>query len=281
MPIRDVYISSDMEGIAGLATWRQVLPGGDDYPRARRLMTAEVAAACRAALDGGVGRVVVNDAHASMQNLIPEDLPEGVLCLQGSPKRGGMMAGLAGHGPFDAAAFIGYHAPSGATRANMAHTVTRRVHGMDVNGVAAGEAWMNAAYAASLGVPVVLISGDDAACDALASAIPGLRTVPVKWSHAEEASLSLHPADARKAIHDALRTVAAMDVADLPGPMALPEPPFRLTIAFARGVHADHAEEVPGSQRVGPYEVRFEHLEFSEVYRAYHAMAMLATLATP
>jgi D-amino peptidase len=276
-----LYISSDMEGIAGLATWSQVLPGGDDYPRARRLMTAEVASACRAALDGGARRVVVNDAHASMQNLIPEELPEGVLCLQGSPKRGGMMAGLAEHGPFDAVAFIGYHAPSGAMRANMAHTVTRRVHGMDLNGVAVGEAWMNAAYAASLGVPVVLISGDDVACDALAPSIPGLRTVQVKWSYAEEASLSLHPADARRAIHDAVRTLWATDAADLPGPMALPDAPFRLTISFARAVHADHAETVPGSQRIGPYQVLFEHAEFREVYRAYHAMAMLSTLATP
>lgn len=280
MKIRRLYLSCDMEGTAGVATWDQVLQGHADYVRARRLMTAEVAAACRAALDAGVEHVLVNDAHATMNNLLHEDLPDGVACLQGSPKPGGMMAGLAEEAPFDAVGFLGYHAPSGTLAGNMAHTVTRRVHGMNVNGIEVGEAWMNAAYASSLGVPVVLISGDRLACEGLAEQVKGVRTVVVKWGVAEEAGVSLHPATARSRIGEALRDVLSGD-AERPAPMPLPKGPFRLTIRFARAVHADHAQVVPGTWRDGPYSVRHEHAAFLETFRAYQAMTKLATLATP
>ena len=278
--VRSLYLSCDMEGTAGVATWNQVLPGHADYPRAQRLMTAEVAAACRAALDAGVEHVLVNDAHATMDNLLHEELPDGVTCLQGSPKPGGMMAGLESEGPFDAVAFLGYHAPSGTPRGNMAHAVTRRVHDMDVNGIEVGEAWMNAAYASSLGVPVVLISGDRIACEGLAEQVDGIRTVVVKWGVAEEAAVSLHPQTARSRIHEAVRNLLN-GAAELAAPMALPPGPFRLTLRFARQVHADHAVEIPGASRDGAYTVRHEHADFLETYRAYHAMTKLATLATP
>ncbi len=270
-----------MEGTAGLATWPQVLQGHEDYPRARELMTEEVLALCEGALDAGVEDIVVNDAHATMDNLLAERFPSQVRCLQGSPKRFGMMAGLERFGPFDAVAFTGYHAPSGYALGTMAHTVTRRVHAMDVNGLPVGEAWMNAAYAAVHGVPVLFVSGDDQACDAVASFQQGVHTVPVKWSVAEEAALGLAPEAARNAIREGIRVALDRAAAQPAAVLPLPDAAYTITIHFARAVHADLAETLPTSTRTGPYGVSFTHTSFPEVVRAYQTMTKLSLLATP
>ena len=64
-----VFISVDMEGVAGVATLDQILRGGSGYPRAQELMTAEANAAIRGAFTGGADEVVVNDSHGTMDNL--------------------------------------------------------------------------------------------------------------------------------------------------------------------------------------------------------------------
>ncbi|KAB2582375.1 aminopeptidase, partial [Rhodococcus erythropolis] len=48
-----VYISVDMEGIAGIATLDQTIRGGGGYHRAQMLMTAETNAAIAGAFDAG------------------------------------------------------------------------------------------------------------------------------------------------------------------------------------------------------------------------------------
>ncbi len=60
-----VFISSDVEGVAGIATYDQVARGGHGYPRAQELMTLEANAAIAGALDGGADEVVINDSHGT------------------------------------------------------------------------------------------------------------------------------------------------------------------------------------------------------------------------
>ena len=55
----NVFISIDMEGIAGIAHLNQVWRGSDDFPAARLLMTKEANAAVAGAFDGGATEVVV------------------------------------------------------------------------------------------------------------------------------------------------------------------------------------------------------------------------------
>jgi D-amino peptidase len=74
-----IYISSDMEGTAGVVIWEQVLASGD-FERFRRLMTQEINAAVEGALAAGADSVVVNDSHGPMTNIVIEDLhPEAEL----------------------------------------------------------------------------------------------------------------------------------------------------------------------------------------------------------
>ena len=73
-----IYLSVDMEGLAGVAHPNQVSfgEGNDrtDYDRSRALMAGEANAAIEAALERGATEVVVNDSHWHMRNLRAEDV---------------------------------------------------------------------------------------------------------------------------------------------------------------------------------------------------------------
>src|SRR5688572_3384088 len=103
-----VFISVDMEGVAGIATLYQILRGGSGYPRAQELMTQETNAAITGAFDGGATEVLVNDSHGTMDNLLHERLDPRARVVFGAPKAQCMAAGLSSDA--DVALFIGYHA---------------------------------------------------------------------------------------------------------------------------------------------------------------------------
>ncbi len=153
-----VYISADMEGVAGITRWEQVeASGGTEYERCRQLMTAEVNTAVEAALKSGASIVAVNDAHHSMCNLLVEKLHPRVQLISGSPKKIGMMDGI--HRGFTAACLLGYHARA-RSHGVLAHTCSQLVHRLQVNGREMGELGLNALLAGYYGVPVVMVSGD-------------------------------------------------------------------------------------------------------------------------
>src|SRR5438094_406446 len=98
-----------MEGIAGIAHIRQVMRGTDDYPRSRELMTEEANAAVGGAFEGGATRVVVNDSHGDMTNLLPDLMDPRAELTLGSPKiPHSMMTGIGKN--FGCALFVGFHA---------------------------------------------------------------------------------------------------------------------------------------------------------------------------
>jgi hypothetical protein len=113
-----VLVSVDMEGIAGVVHGDDIRPGHGEYERNRKLLTAEVNAAVR-----GIhayepdAQVLVTEAHAEFRNLLPELLDRRAELLRGTPKPGGMMAGLAAD--MDAVLFIGYHGKAGMPRSVM------------------------------------------------------------------------------------------------------------------------------------------------------------------
>jgi D-amino peptidase len=159
-----VYISVDMEGIAGVVHEDQTDPieprHAGEYNRFRRLMTNEANAAIAGALDAGATRVLVNDSHWLTRNLLAEELHPEAELLSGGPKRLSMMEGI--QSGFDAAMFIGYHARAGTRHAIIDHTYTSRVYEARINGRPVGELALNAAMAGVHGVPVALVSGDQA-----------------------------------------------------------------------------------------------------------------------
>jgi len=105
--MKTILISVDMEGISGVVAMDHVRPEHKEYERFRKLMTAEANAAIEGAREGGATRIVVNDSHAGMTNLLIEELNPAAELISGSPKPLEMMQGI---GPdVDAVFLIGYH----------------------------------------------------------------------------------------------------------------------------------------------------------------------------
>src|SRR3989440_3146433 len=156
-----VYISVDMEGIAGVVHESQTDPTtpafAAEYGRFRRLMTAEANAAVEGALAAGATRVLVNDSHWFMRNLLAEELHQAAELVSGDPKPRSMVQDI--DGGFDAALFIGYHARAGTRNAILDHTYADRIHDVRLNGKPVGELGLNAALAGGAGGPLSPPSG--------------------------------------------------------------------------------------------------------------------------
>lgn len=270
-----VYISVDMEGIAGVVHEDQTNPVDPrcrgEYDRFRRLMTAEANAAIEGALEAGAETVAVNDSHWNMRNLLAEELHEAAELIAGDPKPASMMEGL--DDSFQAACFIGYHAMGGTARAVLDHTYTDKVFAVTLNGRPVGELGINAAYAGTMGVPVVMVSGDAAACAEAKALLPDVVTVAVKEAVSRQAARSLAPAVACRRIR-----AAAADAFRAGGRPFVVEAPVTLEVTFTSTVHADMAELVPGSSRTGARSMRVTHSEYHEIFRAWRAMYNLAAL---
>jgi D-amino peptidase len=200
---KKVYISVDMEGIAGVNGDDQTSPGGAEYGRARKLMAEDANAAIRGAFEGGATDVLVNDSHGGQRNLLPEDLDPRARLISHTFKRYGMMEGL--DETFDAIIYVGYHAKADAPRGLFAHTGSGVVRDLQVNGTSVGEGGLNAVLAAWFGVPVVAVSGDDVAVEEVKALVPGIRGAVVKRAINMRA-VELRPlVEARKDIQTAAR----------------------------------------------------------------------------
>ena len=271
-----VYISVDMEGIAGVAHEDQTDPieprHAGEYNRFRRLMTNEANAAIAGALEAGAHTVLVNDSHWLMRNLLAEELNPAAELLSGGPKRLSMIEGI--ETGFDAAMFIGYHARAGTRNATIDHTYTSAVYEVRINEQPVGELALNAAMAGVYRVPVALVSGDQAiAAEAKALLGRHVEAVEVKQAVGRFAVKSLHPSVAC----DRIRQGAAVALRRSHAPFLF-TPPIRLAVDFERTQMADMAELVPGSGRTAGRTVEYAGDDYREVFRAWRAMYNLANI---
>jgi D-amino peptidase len=236
------------------------------------MMTAETNAAIEGALAAGATAVLVNDSHWQMRNLIAEDLHPAAELLSGGPKLRSMVEGV--ELGFAAALLIGYHARAGTPHAVIDHTYTSRVHEVRLNGRPVGELGINAALAGTYGVPVAMVSGDQAlAAEAREWLGPGVETVVVKHAVWRFAARSLAPSEACRRIREG----AAAALGRPHAPLALPQP-VRLEVEFALTQMADMAELAPGSVRTGGRTLAYTHEDYREVFRAWRALYNLASV---
>lgn len=186
-----VYISSDMEGTAGIVEWAQCRGPGRAYELGCGLLLAEVNAAIDGAVAGGATSVLVNDSHGQMANLPPQELHARASYLSGRYKPGYMMEGL--DASYDVVLYVSYHAAMG-TAGVLSHTYNPRAVGeVRLDGTVAGESGINALVAAHHGVPVGLVTGDQYVGPEAEPFCPGVVAVAVKRSISRFAAESLHP----------------------------------------------------------------------------------------
>ena len=189
---KKIFISADLEGVVGAVTGEQLGPGGFEYNRFREFMTAEVNAAIEAAKSAGATEILVADSHGNGQNLLIEKLPKDVKLIRSWPRPLGMMEGI--DSSFDGVIFTGYHASTDNKEGVRAHTFSSaRLTSLKVNGEVMTEGSWNAAVAGEFGVPVIMISGDDAAVNEVKSVIGNAEGAIVKESISFHSAKSLHP----------------------------------------------------------------------------------------
>jgi D-amino peptidase len=256
-----IYISADIEGVAGVVSFEQTRPGSAEYERARRLMTEEVNAAIEGALEGGAMEVLVNDSHGPMTNLLPELLHPTAELILGKPKLFSMFAGLEDD---HALVFcVGYHA-SAAQFGVLAHTtsfVFRRIH---VDGRALGEAGLYGAYAGERNIPVGLISGDDVCIEEHRPLFPGAEFVQVKQALGQRSARNLGIAATRTAIRTAAER-ATRRAGEIQ-PFVI-ERPSELVLDMANTGLADVVATVPVSRRLDATRIAFPLTSMADALR--------------
>jgi D-amino peptidase len=264
-----VFLSSDMEGTAGIVDWDQCVGDGPEAAHGRRLLLDEVNAAIEGAVDGGASEIVVNDSHYLMRNLPAGDLAARASYISGSHKPLYMMQGL--DDSFDAVLFVSYHGSVGAP-AGLSHTYNpRAVVEARLDGVVTGEAGINALVAAHCGVPVVLITGDRSACEEAAALIPGIHPAVVKEHVSRSAAHSLHPAQACTLIRETARKAVSCAAGAQPPPAS----PGVLELSVRTTDIAEAATWVRGVDQTGPRELRIHGETPLATYRSFCAAILL------
>src|SRR3984885_14511940 len=264
-----IFVSSDMEGTAGVVAWEQCTGDGPQAAAGRELLLAEVNAAIEGALAGGARQIVVNDSHSHMRNLPPAELAGQASYISGSHKPLYMMQGL--DDSFDAVLFVSYHGSVGAP-AGLSHTYNpRAVAEARLDGRVTGEAGINALVAAHYGVPVVLVTGDRVACDETAALIPGVHRAVVKEHVSRLAAHSLHPDRARELIREEAELAVRGAAAAGPPPLE----PGVLEVSVRTTDIAEAATWVRGVERTGDRELRFHGPDRLATYRSFCAAILL------
>lgn len=266
-----VFISADMEGIAGVVDSSQTSSANRDYGAARRLMLAEVNAAVAAAFDAGASEVHVADSHGSMTNLEPEQLDRRAVLITGSPRPFSMMHGL--DHSFTAVIFIGYHAQASTIDGVLDHTYNGLLKSVKLNGREVGEYGLNAALAGHHGVPVVFITGDRAVCEQARAYIPGIDTLAVKEGIGPTAARTMHPAEAREKITAGVRAALTKRIARQPVQLTKP---VTIEIELSSSAQGDSAMMVPGMKRINARTVSYEAPDMLVAYSISRLVARLS-----
>jgi D-amino peptidase len=256
-----VYISVDMEGVAGVVTADQLIPSGFEYERFRRFMTDETMAAVRAANEAGAGEIVVSDSHGNGENLLIEAFPKNVSIVRSWPRHGGMMAGL--DSSFSAAIFVGYHASTTNPKGVRAHTFSSAHYArVALNGNAVTEGEYNAAYAGAKGVPVIFVSGDDVAVAEIKSRLGDIETVETKKSLGFHSAETLTPEVSCEKISIGVKS-ALSRLHDFK-PYVI-KTPVTLEITFKNYTPAELLSYLRSVQRIDSHTIRFVGKDMDEV----------------
>ncbi|MCD8508894.1 MAG: M55 family metallopeptidase [Bacillus sp. (in: Bacteria)] len=266
-----LFISADMEGVAGIVHNEHTARDGREHDRARRLMTEEVNAVIEGALEAGVTEVLVNDSHGTMRNLIPELLhPDGEYII-GSPKRLAMMEGI--DDSFDGVILLGHHARMGEDGI-LNHSFSGKVvRNIRINGVDYGEIGINAAIAGEFHVPTILVTGCQFAAKEGKELIPNVETAVVKQTVNRVTARNLTPLKSQALIKE--KVISALENKGNVKPFVL-SGPYEVELTYVHAGFADAAEVLPIVERVDGVTHRFQSNDFITAFRYIRSLINLA-----
>lgn len=258
-----LFISCDMEGISGVSVTRQCRPDDSEYQRMRKVYTAEVNAAVKAAFAAGAQKVTVADGHGPMTNLLVEEMDERVEVVAGITRPLCQMQGI--EDGYDACAFIGYHAAEGNSPGVLNHSVLGAiVNQIRLNGQPIGETGLNATLAGYFSVPVVVVSGDDVLVAEARQWVPDVLGVPVKKAITRYSAQVQTPKSAQEkiaaAITDALQNLDQFHAVQVPEQTTF-------QVDFKASISAEMASLFPCVKHVGGKTIEVSASSYLAAYR--------------
>ena len=266
-----VFLSSDMEGSAGVVDWEQCVGDGPQAAAGRRLLLAEVNAAIEGAVAGGATEIVVNDSHSTMRNLPPDELAGGASYISGSNKPLYMMQGL--DASADVVFMVGYHGSISGESSVLSHSYNPSVvSDVTLNGSRVGESGINALVALAHGVPVGLITGDQHTAAEADPFLSSAERVAVKESFTRFGADNLHPEAARVLIADGARR-AVEKAASLSPPSV--ELPAVLEVHLQTADMAEVASWVRGAEQTGTRTVTIAGDDPLAMFRSFVALTYI------
>jgi D-amino peptidase len=259
-----IVVVVDMEGISGIDDYRQILDRHRQFEESgRSLITEDVNAAVRGLRAGGATEIRVVDDHGSgglSANIISEKLEKGVRLYQGPDLLGRL--GEAIDGSVTAAVLLGYHAMVDAKDGFLTHTIDfSLIAGIKINGKPVGETALTALELAEHGIPVIMVTGDQALIREASELLPEVETVQVKTSLNRRTTKCLPPAEARKLIEKAAKR-AISKIGQLKSLYI--KPPYTIEISFPTKEHAELAVIIPRARRSGELAVSYVAQDLDE-----------------
>jgi len=271
------FISADFEGMPYIVSPEHLGPKRSFYEEARKITTRVVKIVAERAHELGYDEVYIADSHGGMANIYPEELPSYAYLIRGYPRRISMVLGVEG---CEAAAFLGYHAKAGTSKATFDHTYSgATVRSLLLNGVEVSEYLLNAYLVGEKGIPVILLAGDEALIEQdVKKHTPWVECVALKRAFGRYSAVSPGLERLEKELREATsRAIEGLRRGEMRALMVGPE--VRVEVDFVLTAFAETAELCPSVERVSPTRVAYTAKSVEEAYGIFEFL-VLASLGT-
>ena len=258
------FVMTDLEGTAGVTSFTDEAYADARYlDRARHLATAELNAAVEGLVAMGVNDILVHDGHG-VGGLCFEELHPAVRLLHGRPLAPRCYWDDIVDG-YEVALMVGQHAMAGMRSGNMNHTQnSQAIDSISLNGTPIGEIAQLALYQGAAGMPLIFLSGEEAACREAEELVPRITTVPVKTGLGRNTAISHSAAEARRRISEGVQRSIDRHRRQPVEPLVWPGP-YVLRKRFFHTDAADEAARHNGADRVDDQTVVFRGATIREV----------------
>lgn len=271
--MKKVFISLDTEGLSGLVSWNEMTTDpsctGKAYIRELDWILDELFK-----LHPELEEVCICDSHARGENL-----PYGVYndprvyLIKGYPRQDYMLADL--DSSYDMLMLVGYHGMIGTWNALMDHSYSSSaIYNARINGVEVGEVELNSYYAASLGVPLTFVAGDDKLEEELKATELRPAYVRTKEGLGRYSAKLYSPGKLEPVFRAAVKEACAM-VENGTAKCVLAGKPTTLEIDVMTTVMADQLEMIPGVKRTAGRTLTYTNDDFTEIMHMVLCMAQL------
>ncbi len=260
-----IYISADIEGVTGIVHWNETEKNMPNFREFAQQMTKEVVAACEGAENAGAEDIWIKDAHDSARNLDMNMLPKNSKLIRDWSRHPFCMMQELDES-FDAAIMIGYHSAGSLSGNPLSHTLnSSKVSYIKINDEIASEFLINTYTASLVGVPVILVSGDEELCEAVYKTNNYIKTVAVKKGVGNSV-ISIHPELALEQIKNSVEEALKGDYKSCL--VKLPES-FKVELGYSNHKYAYAASFYPGARLVNPTTVAYEADNYFDVLRMF------------